>query len=185
MAYFFFDFRDTQKQHRRDLLSSLLFQLGAKSDSCYHVFSRFYLDHNEGVRQPSEDALLQCLMEMLEVQGQPAMYTIIDALDECLDISGMPTAHKKVLKSLEGLVGLQLRNVHSKVCSIGGSFPPDAFGLLKKKEKATVCSHLSSFLGPTFGYCRDCYDTHRDNVLISGLHEIVERLTPAAHQVRR
>src|ERR1700735_53845 len=86
MAYFFFDFRDTQKQHRRGLLSSLLFQLSAKSDACYHVFSRFYLDHDEGSRQPSEAALSQCLMEMLEVQGQPAMYSIVDALDECPDI---------------------------------------------------------------------------------------------------
>jgi hypothetical protein len=112
MAYFFFDFKDTQKQHRRDLLSSLLFQLSAKSDACYHVFSHFYLDHDDGARQPSEDALSQCLMEMFEVQGQPAMYIIIDALDECPDISGMPTAREKVLKLLKGLVGSQLRNVH-------------------------------------------------------------------------
>ena len=46
MVFFFFDFRETQKQHRRDLLSSLLFQLSAKSDPCYHVFSHFYLDHD-------------------------------------------------------------------------------------------------------------------------------------------
>ena len=112
MAFFFFDFRDTQKQHRRDLLSSLLFQLSAKSDPCYHVFSHFYLDHDEGARQPSEAALSQCLINMLEVQGQPAMYIVIDALDECPNISGMPTAREKVLEFLEGLVGLQLHNVH-------------------------------------------------------------------------
>ena len=112
MAYFFFDFRDTQKQHRRDLISSLLFQLSAKSDACYHVFSCFYLDHDEGARQPSEDALSQCLMEMLELQGQSAMYIIINALDEYPDISGMPTEREKVLRFLESLVDLQLRNVH-------------------------------------------------------------------------
>ena len=112
MAYFFFDFRDTQKQHRRDLLSSLLFQLSAKSDSCYHVFSRFYSDHDEGAQQPSDAALSQCLIEMLQVQGQPAIYIIIDALDECPDISGMPTPREKVLKFLESLVDSQLRNVH-------------------------------------------------------------------------
>ena len=112
MAYFFFDFRDTQKQHRRDLLSSLLFQLSARSDACYHVFSRFYLDHDEEARQPSEAALSQCLMDMLKVQGQPAMYIIIDALDECPDISGMPTPREKVLEFLEDLVGLQLQNAH-------------------------------------------------------------------------
>ena len=112
MAFFFFDFRDTQKQHRRDLLSSLLFQLSAKSDACYRVFSRFYLDHDEGARQPSEAALSQCLMEMLEVQGQPATYIIIDALDECPNTSGMPTPREKVLEFLEDLVGSQLQNAH-------------------------------------------------------------------------
>ncbi len=112
MAYFFFDFRDTRKQHLRGLLSSLLFQLSAKSDAYYHVFSRFYSDHDEGTRQPSEDALLQCLTEMLKVRGQPATYIIIDALDESPDISGIPTAREKVLQFLEDLVGLRLPNVH-------------------------------------------------------------------------
>ena len=72
----------------------------------------FYLDHDEGARQPSEDALSRCLMKMLEVQGQPAMYIIIDALDECPNMSGMPTPREKVLRFLESLVDLQLRNVH-------------------------------------------------------------------------
>ncbi|KAH9052612.1 ankyrin repeat-containing domain protein [Lactarius vividus] len=112
MAYFFFDFRDTQKQHRRDLLSSLLFQLSARSDACHHVFSRFYLDYDEGVQQPSDDALSQCLTDMLKVEGQPATYIIIDALDESPNISGTPTAREKVLQFLEDLVSAQLPNVH-------------------------------------------------------------------------
>ncbi|KAH9054131.1 hypothetical protein EDB87DRAFT_1689540 [Lactarius vividus] len=71
MAYFFFDFRDTHKQQRRDLLSSLLFQLSARSDACHNIFSRFYLDHDEGAQQPSDDVLSQCLTNMLKVPGQP------------------------------------------------------------------------------------------------------------------
>ncbi len=117
MAYFFFDFRDIQKQHRRGLLSSLLFQLSAKSDACHYIFSRLYYDHGEGAHQPSDDALFECLTEMLKVHGQPAMYLIIDALDECPNISGMPTAREKVLEVLEDLIGLQLPNVHICVSS--------------------------------------------------------------------
>jgi hypothetical protein len=117
MAYFYFYFRDTQKQHRRGLLSSLLLQLSAKSDPCYHIFSRLYFDHNEGSRQPSDDSLFECLTEMLNIQGQPAMYLIIDALDECPNISGMPTAREKVLEFLEDLVGLRLPHVHICVSS--------------------------------------------------------------------
>ena len=117
MAYFFFDFRNTQMQHRRDLLSSLLFQLSARSDSCYHIFSRFYLDHDEGVHQPSDDALSLCLTDMLKVPGQPPTYIIIDALDESPNISGTPTARENVLEYLEDLVGSQLPNVHICVSS--------------------------------------------------------------------
>ncbi|KAH9056330.1 ankyrin repeat-containing domain protein [Lactarius vividus] len=117
MAYFFFDFRDTQKQHRRDLLSSLIFQLSARSDACHCIFSHFYLDHDEGAQQPSDDALSRCLMDMLKVEGQPAVYIIIDALDESPNISGTPTAREKVLQFLEHLVGLQLPNVHVCISS--------------------------------------------------------------------
>jgi hypothetical protein len=117
MAYFFFDFKDTQKQHQRDLLSSLLFQLSARSDACHHIFSRFYLDHNEGAQQPSDGALGQCLIDMLKVEGQPPTYIIIDALDESPNISGMPTAREKVLQFLEDLVRSRLPNAHICVSS--------------------------------------------------------------------
>ena len=117
MAYFFFDFRDIQKKHRRDLLSSLLFQLSARSDACHYIFSRFYLDHDEGSRQPSDEALSQCLTDMLKVPGQPATYIIVDALDESPDISGTPTARENVLQFLEDLVGFKLPNVHLCISS--------------------------------------------------------------------
>ena len=117
MAYFYFDFRDTQKQHRRGLLASLLSQLSVKSDPCYHIFSRLYIDHDEGARQPSDEALFECLTEMLNIQGQPATYLIMDALDECPNIIGMPTAREKVLKFVEDLVGLSLPSVHICVSS--------------------------------------------------------------------
>ena len=117
MAYFYFDFRDTEKQHLRGLLSSLIFQLSAKSNSCYQILSRLYSDHAGGTEEPSEDALSQCLIEMLEVPGQPAMYMIIDALDECPNVSGMETAREQVLEFLEHLLKSDLPNVHVCVSS--------------------------------------------------------------------
>ena len=117
MAYFYFDFRDTEKQHLRGLLSSLVFQLSAESDPCYQILSRLYSDHIGGTREPSEDALSQCLMEMLTVPEQPAMYIIIDALDECPNASGIPTAREQVLKFLEHVVKLRHPNVHICVSS--------------------------------------------------------------------
>ncbi len=154
MAYFFFDFRDTRKQHRRGLLS-LLFQLSAKSDACYRIFSRLYFDHDEGARQPSDLALFKCLKEMLEVEGQPATYLIVDALDECPNISGMPTAREKILEFLEELNGLQLPNVHICVSSrpefdIRTSLEPLApFRISLHEEtgqKADISSYINSVM---------------------------------------
>ena len=112
LAYFYFDFRDTEKQHLRGLLSSLIFQLSAKSDPCYQILSRLYSDHAGGAEEPSEDALSNCLMEMLQVPGQPVTYLIIDALDESPNISGMPTPREQVLAFLEHLVTSDLPNVY-------------------------------------------------------------------------
>ena len=117
MAYFYFDFRDAEKQHRRGLLSSLVFQLSAGSDPCYQILSRLYSAHSGGMQEPSEDELLRCLVEMLKVPRQPAMYIIIDALDECPNVSGIPTAREQVLDFLEGLVEFKLPNLHICVSS--------------------------------------------------------------------
>ena len=112
MAYFYFDFRDAEKQHLRGLLSSLIFQLSANSDPCYQILSRLYSDHAGGTVEPPEDVLSECLVEMLQVSGQPPTYIIIDALDECPNISGMPTPREQVLEFLDHLVKLDFPNVH-------------------------------------------------------------------------
>ncbi|KAH9015195.1 NACHT domain-containing protein [Lactarius pseudohatsudake] len=117
MAYFYFDFRDTDKQHRRGLLSSLLCQLCAESDPCYEILSRLYSSHAAGTREPSDSALARCLMDMLRLEGQPAIYIIVDALDECPNTSGMPTPREKVLEFLEDLIDSQLPNVHICISS--------------------------------------------------------------------
>jgi hypothetical protein len=57
MAYYYFDFRDVKKQHRYGLLSSLLYQLSAESDSCYEILSQLYVDNADGTERPSRSAL--------------------------------------------------------------------------------------------------------------------------------
>jgi hypothetical protein len=65
MAYYYFDFRDVKKQTRNGLLSSLLFQLSAESDSCYEILSQLYSKNAEGTRTPTSIALTKCLKDML------------------------------------------------------------------------------------------------------------------------
>jgi hypothetical protein len=48
MAYFYFDFRNVDKQHWRDLVPSLLTQLSTQSDPCCDILSHLYSDHDNG-----------------------------------------------------------------------------------------------------------------------------------------
>jgi hypothetical protein len=117
MAYFYFDFRDANKQNRRDLLPSLVTQLSSRSNHCFDTLFQLYVAHDNGEQKPSEDALIQCLKKMLTLPDQLPVYIIIDALDECPDTSGMPSPREQVLDLLRDLVELSLPNLHLCVTS--------------------------------------------------------------------
>ena len=61
MSYFYFDFRNTDKQDRRKLLLSLLSQLSARSDLCYDITHCTYVTHEDGAHIPTDDVLIQSL----------------------------------------------------------------------------------------------------------------------------
>ena len=117
MAYYYFDFRDVKKQDCYGLVSSLISQLSAKSDSCFNVLSELYSENIRGIQKPDIDALKKCMTDMLSLPGQAPIYIIIDALDECPNVSGRPTARDEVLEIIEELVDLKLPNVHLCVTS--------------------------------------------------------------------
>jgi hypothetical protein len=117
MAYYYFDFRDVEKQNRYGLLSSVLSQLSAESNSYHDILSRLYSAHAGGTRKPTGSALTKCLKDMLKLPGQGAIYIIIDALDECPNTSGLTSAREKVLELVEELAKLHLPNVHLLVAS--------------------------------------------------------------------
>jgi hypothetical protein len=117
MAYYYFDFRDVKKQDRYGLLSSLLSQLSAKSDSCSDVLSQLYSNYAGGTGKPTTSALTKCMKDMLSLPGQGHIYIIIDALDECPDVTGAPSAREEVLELVQELVGLKLPNLHLCVAS--------------------------------------------------------------------
>ena len=117
MAYYYFDFRDVKKQDGYGLLSSIILQLSAESDSCFNILSQLYSDNSRGIRKPDFDALKKCMMDMLSLPGQGPIYLIVDALDECPNFSGTPSAREEVLELIEELVDLKLSNVHLCVAS--------------------------------------------------------------------
>jgi hypothetical protein len=117
MAYYYFDFRDVKKQDCYGLVSSLVSQLSAESDSCYNVLSKLYSDNSRGMRKPGIGALKKCLADMLSLPGQGQIYIIVDALDECPNFPGTPSAREDVLEFVKEIVNLKLPNVNLCVAS--------------------------------------------------------------------
>jgi hypothetical protein len=117
MAYFYFDFRDRDKQHIRNLLPSLLIQLSAQSDPRRDILSRLYLAHDHGEVKPRVSVMKQCLRDMLMIFDEHPIYIILDALDECQNSSGIPSPREQVLALVKELVILRLPHLHICITS--------------------------------------------------------------------
>ena len=86
----------------------MLVQLCCQSDSYSKALSKFYSEHNNGLRHPSDDSLSRCLKNLLELPGQARIFLVVDALDECPVTSALSSPREKVLMLLEDLVNSQL-----------------------------------------------------------------------------
>jgi hypothetical protein len=114
LIFFYCDFREDQKKDLRGLLSSLLVQLCHQSDSYCDTLFKFYSEHAQGSRHPSDDALVGCLKDLLKIPGLAPVYIIVDALDECPNTSGVPPPREEVLNLIEELIKSEIPNL--RVC---------------------------------------------------------------------
>ena len=114
MAYYYFDFRDTEKQNCRNMILSLLTQLSAHSDLCCYILHRTYVTHKNGAHKPTDDVLMQCLKETLTLSNDRPTYIIMDAVDECPNTFGLPSPREIVLDFVKQLVELSLP--HLRIC---------------------------------------------------------------------
>ena len=114
MAYFYFDFRNANKQGLCDLLPSLLTQLSARSSPRCDILSDLYVAHDRGKKQPSDSVLIKCLRDMLTLSSQRPTYLVMDALDESPNASGIPSTREGVLQLVKGLV--DLRHPNLRIC---------------------------------------------------------------------
>ena len=117
LAIYYYDFREDQKKDLRGLLSSVLFQLCHQSDSYSNILATFYSAHGDGTEDPSDEKLIQCFKDLLNLPGRAPVYLIVDALDECPDTSTLSSPREKVLTLLEDLVDLQLPSLRICVTS--------------------------------------------------------------------
>jgi hypothetical protein len=117
IAYFYFDFRDANKQGLHDLVCSLLTQLSAHSAPRCDILSNLYSAHNEGKSQPSDIDLAKCLKDMLALPNQHPTYLTIDALDESPNMPGIPSPRERVLQFVRELVEISLPDLRICVTS--------------------------------------------------------------------
>jgi hypothetical protein len=117
MAYFYFDFRDANKQGLCDLVRSLLTQLSARSGPRCNILSDLYSAHDQGKNQPKDSILTEYLKQMLTLPSQHPTYLVIDALDESPNKSGIPSPRERVLQFVKELIELRIPNLRICVMS--------------------------------------------------------------------
>jgi hypothetical protein len=121
LAYFYFDFRDIHKQSRRDMITSLLFQLSTQSIRCHEILYRLYSAYHSRAQRLSDGVLTECLKDMLSMPSEVPMYIIIDAIDECPDTSqdtSGASPREEILDFVEELVDLRLPHLRLCVTSL-------------------------------------------------------------------
>ncbi|CAN9382993.1 unnamed protein product [Alternaria alternata] len=102
-AYFYFDFKDMQKQDPELMLCSLLHQLLQRLAMIPADFDAWFSSSGNGRRQPSLHELLVVVPQVM--RGFTHVYIVLDALDEC-------TRRPELLDILETMAGWQLDVLH-------------------------------------------------------------------------
>ncbi|KAK0712126.1 hypothetical protein B0H67DRAFT_306659 [Lasiosphaeris hirsuta] len=81
VVYYYFDFRDGEKQKAANFLKSVIYQLTSARPDLPHSAAALYRSKNNGIEEPSIEEL--CGVIQAEVERTELTYLIIDALHEC------------------------------------------------------------------------------------------------------
>jgi hypothetical protein len=105
VAYFYCDFRDSNKQSARGLLASLCYQLGSFSASSLSLLRKHHSSQATS-GQPNEDHLLACLIDLISAMSS-RVFVVVDALDECPQTN----REHEILPLLERLAKAEIANL--------------------------------------------------------------------------
>ncbi|KAI2603684.1 ankyrin repeat-containing domain protein [Hypoxylon sp. NC1633] len=105
--YFYFDFKDNEKQHLHNAIRSLVSQLYYQRKDVRKYLDSLHSSCGDGSRQPSLESLCTTFQNMVEQSDE--VWIILDALDEC-------TTRKELLSWIRTLRNLQM-NIHFLVTS--------------------------------------------------------------------
>ncbi|KAI9735737.1 MAG: hypothetical protein M1818_006345 [Claussenomyces sp. TS43310] len=103
IAYFYFDFNDTEKQQHEKVIRSLIEQLSLQSVKSMETLNKLYTDRQDGRQQPTADALASVPQNTLGDFQQTFIF--LDALDECKE-------RKELLGLLKNLVDWKIEELH-------------------------------------------------------------------------
>ncbi|KAJ7467223.1 hypothetical protein B0H11DRAFT_51465, partial [Mycena galericulata] len=84
VTFFYFDFRDKERQSVESALRRIVLQLSAQSPHSYRALDEQYKLSN-GQKLPSYEDLQKILQQLLSELGRT--YVVLDALDECDELS--------------------------------------------------------------------------------------------------
>ena len=107
VAYFYFDFRNTECQYE-GMIRSLISQFATQCTNQTNPLESLYSSCSNGARQPKIRELRQTLRDL--VQNFNDAFIIIDALDECKE-------REQLLADIQKFVEWQLEGLHILVTS--------------------------------------------------------------------
>jgi hypothetical protein len=81
LLYFYFDFRDPEKQLFVGIVRCFIWQLSYQSAIAQHSLKKLYEDCKGGAEQPTLDQLVSTLQDALLLSGR--VHIVLDAMDEC------------------------------------------------------------------------------------------------------
>ncbi|KAL9035416.1 MAG: hypothetical protein Q9214_006591, partial [Letrouitia sp. 1 TL-2023] len=96
LAYFFFDFNDSEKQKSSQMVKSIITQLHGQSYDAMIEAESLYSSCLDGQKQPDLATLITVLQAA--VRKSEHTYIILDALDECSDIVDLLAVIKKIVE---------------------------------------------------------------------------------------
>ncbi|KAH9207858.1 hypothetical protein DL95DRAFT_312889, partial [Leptodontidium sp. 2 PMI_412] len=103
IAYFYFDFNDTEKQRLDKFTHSLIEQLAWQSAKALACLESLFSRCQDGKQQPTQDGLEVALQKVLNEFGET--FIILDALDECKE-------REELLLLLKNLTSWGARRLH-------------------------------------------------------------------------
>lgn len=108
VAYFYFDFNETEKRSPESMVRSLICGLSQQCVKLPTSLEHLFSSCENGQRQPPLDSLLEVLRHT--IQEFPQSYILLDALDECTD-------RAELTAILERMAGWKLDESHLLVTS--------------------------------------------------------------------